>query len=251
LFIADSGNFRVHAFIPPFADGMDATLAIGQADLLGSEAAVASRTSVGFPVDVAFDQNGNLWVVDLGNSRVLRFPSPFSTGMEADLVLGQVDFVSGSPSLTESGMNNPLGVALDVNGDAFVADAANSRILEFKTPLFSVMSASVVLGQTDFTSGGGNTTRSGLNVPVGLSFDSSGNLWVSDNNNNRVLKFAQPFTIGMNASIVLGQADFFSNVAAAPGKNNLHGPYGIAVDGSGDVFVADSSNIVCLNSSCR
>ncbi len=70
-----------------------------------------------------------------------------------------------------------------------VVDTGNNRVLEFVAPLFTGMAASLVIGQSSFTSSGSATTQSGLHNPEGLAFDSSGNLWVAENSNNRVLEF--------------------------------------------------------------
>lgn len=242
LFVADSGNFRVHVFLPPFSDGMDPSLVIGQDDLDGCDASAPSQDTIGFPTDIAFDPSGNLLVVDLGNSRVLRFPTPFSLRMNADLVLGQNDFTSGNPNLSEGGLSNPLAVVVDGSGKVFVADAGNSRILEFLPPLASGIDASVVIGQVDFGSNASAAGQSGLNVPSGLGLDPSGNLWVADNNNNRVLEFVPPFTTGMKASVVVGQGNFTSNLAPPPAPSSMNGPYGVAVGVSGELFVADANN---------
>jgi hypothetical protein len=83
-------------------------------------------------------------------------------------------------------------------------------VLEFKLPLSSAMEAKVVIGQVDFTHGASGSGQNQLFNPQGISLDKSGNLWVSDASNNRVLEFQPPFTTGMNASLVIGQPDFNS-----------------------------------------
>jgi hypothetical protein len=73
-------------------------------------------------------------------------------------------------------------------------------------------SATLVIGQKDFTSGTIATSQSGLYDPGGTSFDSSGNLWVPDWANNRILEFRTPFANGMVASLVIGQSDWHWHV---------------------------------------
>jgi hypothetical protein len=84
-------------------------------------------------------------------------------------------------------------------------------------------------------------TQSGFNSPRGLGFDGSGNLWVADLNNNRVLMFTPPFSNGMNANLVLGQPDFISSFANTA-ENGFSGPYALAFDSLGDLWVPDNLN---------
>jgi hypothetical protein len=76
----------------------------------------------------------------------------------------------------------------------WAADHYNNRVLEFSAASLVAdgLAASVVLGQTSFTASGGATTQSGLSGPSGLASDSSGNIWVADNFNSRVLEFLTP-----------------------------------------------------------
>jgi hypothetical protein len=80
--------------------------------------------------------------------------------------------------------------------------------LEFVPPFANGMSASLVLGQADFTTSTRATTQSGLSGPEGITFDGGGNLWVADGGNGRTLEFTPPFSSGQNASLVLGVANF-------------------------------------------
>jgi hypothetical protein len=80
-----------------------------------------------------------------------------------------------------------------------------------------------------------------LCYPSDLVFDNSGNLWVVDNNNNRVIEYAPPFTAGQSASLELGQPDFNSK-SLGSGAAGLNYPWGIAIDGAGHVWVSDGLN---------
>jgi secreted PhoX family phosphatase len=114
------------------------------------------------------------------------------------------------------------------------------------------MDATLELGQpsgTAFTSGianNGGLSASTLSGPAALAFDSSGNLWVADNGNNRVLKYSAPFANGMAAVAVLGQGDFTSNSSnqgnASPSATSLSAPQGLQFDSDGALWVGDSSN---------
>ena len=239
LWVADSENHRVLEYKPPFTNGMAAVLAIGQEDLNSGNAneggLAPTDATLLAPFGLAFDPAGNLWIVDHGNCRVLEFKPPFTTGMAASLVLGQADFAHGAPdaggSVGTNTLNEPLGANFDRSGNIWVADALNNRVLEFQAPFTTDMNASLVLGQVDFTHGMANQggtvrTSATLNNPHEVTFDSSGRLFVSDSGNDRILMFAPPFSNGMHAGLVIGQADFASAVTATTAAG-MNFPFGM------------------------
>lgn len=240
LWIADKYNNRTLMFKPPFTNGMAASLVIGQPDFTTN---TASTSQSGFhgPQSLSFDAAGNLWVTDQRNNRILMFKPPFINGMLASIVIGQADFTHSSATTTQTGLSNPAGLGLDTSGDLWVADFNNYRILMFKPPFTNGMLASLVIGQTTFTTGIAATTQTGLRGPYGLSFDASGNLWVSDAANNRVLKFNAPFTNGMPASLVIGQPDFTSSAPALT-QTGFDFPTSSVLDALGNLWVVDASN---------
>ena len=208
LWVSDYSNSRIVEFKPPFTSGMAASVALGQPDLNSSNCST-SATELCTPWEgLAFDKKGNLFVGDYGNCRIVEYQAPFSTGMAASIAIGQPDLNSSGCGTTASTLDSPLGLAFDSSGNLWTGDYSNSRVLQFKAPFTTGMSASLVLGQADFTSSGSSTTASGLSSAYDVSFDSKGNLYVADTGNSRTLVFSAPFSSGMNATTVLGAADF-------------------------------------------
>jgi NHL repeat-containing protein len=237
LWAGDFNANRILKFVPPFSDGMNASMVIGQTDFTSTSAAT-SATGLNLPQFFTFDASGNLWVADYANNRVLMFPAPLSTGEAATLVIGQTDLMSGGSGTTQSTLAAPFGVAFDPDGDLWVADSVNNRALEFVPPFSTGMNASVVIGQQNFTSSNSATTQTGLASASDVKFDSAGRLYVADPNNHRVLIYAPlsmpglpKFTNGMGASIVIGQQDFTSNGAATT-ASGLAGPLGVTISGT-------------------
>jgi streptogramin lyase len=231
-------------FVPPFSDGMNASLVIGQANFTtngGSSGIPASQSNMNNVVGVAFDGSGDLWAGDFTNNRILEFVPPFTDGMNATLVIGQTDFTSTGAATTASGLNLPQFFTFDATGNLWVADYANNRVLEFTKPLSTGESASIAIGQTDLTSGGSGTTASTLSAPFGVTFDSSGDLWVADSVNNRALEYVPPFSTGMSASVAIGQADLTSS-ASATTQDGLASCSDVKFDSSGKLYVADPNN---------
>jgi uncharacterized protein (TIGR03437 family) len=234
----------------------------------------------GAAVDMSSGAQGPLYISDTGNNRVLgwRSATSFANGAAADAIIGQRDrytTFSQGPAVSGSGFNSglygPTGLAVDMLGNLYVADAGNNRILRFPRPFDqkdSVKLPDMVIGQSNFTSGSPATSDKGLatNVSgsvfrVGLAFDkldasgrptADANLWVADAANNRVLRYPSAAlragTNGPAADLVLGQPDFVTNkiptAAAGVDPRTMHEtavqPSGIAFDQAGRLFVADA-----------
>jgi hypothetical protein len=239
LFVADIGLCRVSQFKPPFSNGMNATLVLGQPDFTTPPVCNASGTSVGAPSAVKVDGRGNVWVSDIANSRIVQFNPPLSNGMAASLVIGQPNLTSsgcnqgGTPTASTLCVGLPSGLAFDSAGNLWVADTINNRVLQFRSPFSNGMAATVVLGQPNFTSmiPSMPPNAASMLLPARLAFDSAGYLWVADMQNNRVLQFRPPFSNGMSAAQVLGQADFAHNLplqgGTSPTASTLVTPMGI------------------------
>ncbi len=232
-------GFLPNAF--SFANGEAASLVIGQTDYTTGTPGDTSAKLHG-PVDTAFDASGNLWVVDFTNNRVLEFAkgTGFVNGEVASVVIGQASFTADTEVANQSGLYGPYAIAFDSSGNLWVADEYNNRVLEFAYPFSNHEAASVVIGQASFTSNTAATTSTGLSLPSGLAFDPSGNLWVADYSNNRVLEYplGTGFTNGETASVVIGQASFTSS-SHTLNSTGLELPVIIKFDDSGNLWVAD------------
>lgn len=203
-------------------------------------------------VGMATDAEGNLYVPDSRNHRVLKYNSPFTTDTIADEVWGQVDFAGNGCNLTggigggfggaapqptdtslcfHSTTTAGAGVALDAQGNLWVADGGNNRVLRFsQTETGISKTADLVLGQPSFTTGGDwsyGATLNKLNAPSAVRVHGDGTVYVADTGNNRIIKYTPPFTHGMDGSVFL-----------ATGISN---PIGIELDADGQgLWVMDN-----------
>jgi len=182
------------------------------------------------------DSAGNLWVADVLNHRVLKYISPFTTDNIADEVWGQASFTENECNRDGGYFNIPAsqptantlcfaaiyaggaGVTLDSGGNLWVADGGNSRVLRFPNISGTISkTADLVLGQTDFTTGGdysGGSNLDEFNTPTSLGFDSAGVLYIADAANTRILKYTAPFTNGMPGVVFIDQNDFIGGIAS-------------------------------------
>lgn len=254
LYVADTSNNRVLRFEPPLTD-TTADAVLGQPDLTSSTR--TNGAGISFAHRVAVDPaSGRIFVSDQSNNRVLSWPDApdFANGQPADLVIGQADFTSslqngGEPGINAGGFSAPTGLAVDDDGNIYVADLGNRRVLVFLAPLTSGMAASLVFGQGgDLTTGvsnkGGRSADS-LASPVDVALDGAGNVYIVDGGNDRVLEYDTPLTTDTTADRVFGQAGAFDTGDANKGgisADSLNAPGGAAVDGQGTLYVSDTLN---------
>ena len=221
-----------------------ADLVLGQA-VFTSSGSACTQNGLNYPSGVAIDaSSGRVYICDTNNNRVLWWNNAVSliNGKNADGVLGQYNFTANASTCTQTGMNQPYDAYVDGSGNLWVADTNNCRILKFINPSTNGQSAVLVIGQPNFTSSAVNCTEQGMTAPVGIAIDSSGNLWVVDDGNNRVLEFVPPFnTFGSSAALVLGQPDFTSHAGTCT-QTGMFWPVGLRVDNSKNIWVTDYNN---------
>jgi len=259
LYVIDSSNNRAVLYdVNSITDGENAVGLIGHNNGSGTPDYTnadfyntpISSAGMSIPEQMALDPNHHhLFVTDRYGYRVLVYNLDSNNTLldnNPDYVIGQSNFTSTNTTTNQSNTYSPTGVVYDANHDLiYVADYGHHRVLAFDAANISNgMNASKVLGQANFTSGGAQTTQSGMYYPARLSFDPANNLlYVADYLNNRVLVFdVNSITNGENAVNVLGQANFTSNSSGST-QGTMYNPGGISLDSAHNrLFVADSSN---------
>ncbi len=256
ILVFDSGNNRILGF-SNYALNKTPDIVLGQPSMTDSGTAngdntrylnptastlallpypeVASTLEAPRQGQMATDTAGNVYIVDLNNNRVLKYNDPFTTDTVADEVWGQSDFTSrqshcGQPNYEISAstlcteFNNGTvfgvfmaGVEIDPDGNLWVTDTGNNRILRFPMVNGAIAkTADVVLGQSNFTSraerSSFDTSLTAMRRPIALKFrPSTGELYVMEGETAgeaRVTVFMPPFSTAMSASREFGRAQF-------------------------------------------
>ncbi|MBN1822708.1 MAG: NHL repeat-containing protein [Endomicrobiales bacterium] len=162
----------------------------GQPDLNTNTPNNGNTKGIGYPQGACLDASGNLFIADTGGNRVLYFTrASFSIWDYAEAWIGQPLSYVRSPDCTQNKMDGPTKPFIDADGDLWVADTGNNRILKFVPPFASGMDASEVFGQPDYDTPNSGLSQTEFNTPTDVLFDHHGYMWVVDSLNNRVLRF--------------------------------------------------------------
>ena len=228
VYIADTGNHSVRVMATP---GSVATYA-GSRGVEGSANGTGSAALFSYPYGVAVDGSGNLYIADSGNNMIRKATSA-----------GAVVTLAGSPGLPGSadglggsaGFTDPSGVAVDAVGNVYVADTGNSTIRKISAggAVTTLAGTAGVAGSSDGT---GAAAR--FNAPRGVAVDTAGNVYVADTENDTIRKI----TAGGTVTTLAGVAGQTGSGDGAGGSARFNAPYAVAVDGSGNVYVADFNN---------
>ncbi len=247
LFVSDDLRNRVLRFasVAALESGAGAEAVFGQANFSGEDAATTAQRMRN-PSGLAMDGYGNLWVVDQGNRRILRFNNAAqrASGTGADGVLGQQSFTANdSPARSASTMSSVRTVAVGSYGQLWASDG--NRVLRFDDARNKGNGAAAdgVIGQNSLTGNSSQVLDAYHFYAQGIAADAGGRLWVNDYPNHRLLRYdyAAGKANGAAADGLLGQNDFHTNNNGGFSADGVY--YGtMLAEPHGRLWVADSNN---------
>lgn len=251
LFVVDNQNHRILRFdnAATIATYSPANAVLGQANFT-SRLARTTQDGLRDPKGISFDANGNLYVADEDNHRVLRYNNAVAkpNGATADFVLGQANFTTSTVRSTSQNSFNESRDVLIVGDRLYVGDVLNNRILRFDNISTLVSgsnpNANGVFGAPNFTDPTPGLSNTELQTPRGLAYhDATDRLYVADQANHRVVWFNNPGTASVApvAAGVLGASDFTDGTLGRT-ERELFNPRGGFVDGFGNLWIAEASN---------
>ncbi|MDL1973176.1 MAG: sugar-binding protein, partial [Deltaproteobacteria bacterium] len=232
LYIADTFN---HCIRKVDTSGIITTVA-GDGTLGYSGAGgPADQAELNWPDDVTVDGSGNLYIADTINCCVRKVDtSGIITTVAGDGTRGYSG--DGGPA-TQAKFYDPHGVAVDASGNLYIADRRNHCIRKVDT---SGIITTVAGDGTDGYSGdGGPAAQAKLDFPRGVAVDGSGNLYIADTDNDRIRKVD---TSGIITTVAGDGTYGYSGDGGPAAQAELKRPYGVAVDGSGNLYISDMNN---------
>lgn len=245
LYIADSQNNRVrmvdrNGVITTFAGNGSSSFGGGPRSF--NDGGPAINGLLHLPSGVAVDKSGNVFIADTGDNIIRKVtPDGIINTFAGDGYAGFYDKDDNTqdtipPNAIDSEFNKPSDVAVDGSGNIYIADTTN-QVVRKVTP-----EGGITMFAGDATAGfkgdNGAATSAGLIAPTALAVDSGGNVFIMSNGDGRIRKVD---TKGIITTVAGNGVPGFNDGAASGAQFNF--PTGIAVDGSGSVYVADSLNL--------
>lgn len=203
----------------------------------GNEGPTADK-ALHTPQGMAVDASGNLIVADGGSNRIHVINSETGS-IEILAGSGRRGYGGDGGPATAAVLNTPTHVAVDSTGRIYLTDSGNRRI-RVVDPVTGVITTLAGSGREGYGGDGGPATRALLNRPRGLAVDASGNVFFADWGNHRV-RVIDPATGGIETFAGSGERGYGGDSGPAV-EASLDGPFDVAVDSAGRVYVADAGN---------
>ncbi len=216
LYVAEAGGHRVRKIS---AGGIITTVAgTGEAGFSG-DGGPASVAQLNAPYGVTADLFGNLYIADLGNSRVRKVAQDGTISTVAGggtLAPGGADEGKAATSIA---LSSPRNVVADYNGNLYISDFAGQRVFELRTD--GTLTTIAGTGTAGYSGDSGDATMAQLNFPTGVAIDYQGSLYIGDSQN------------GVVRRVAAGVISTFGQVTT---------PTGMTFDQLGNLRVADAAS---------
>ena len=235
LYIADSLNQRIRKVD---AAGAISTVAGDGTRGYGGDGGAAVAAQLDFPRGVALDGAGNLYIADSLNQRIRKVNAAgVITTVAGD---GTEGYGGDGDAALAAQLNRPFGVMPDGAGNLYIADTGNHRIRKVNAAgRISTVAGDATRGYGGYGGDGGAALAAQLNSPIGMALDGAGNLYIADAGNHLIRKVD---TAGVITTVAGSGTAGFSGDGGAAVAAQLNSPAGMALDGAGNLYIADAGN---------
>jgi sugar lactone lactonase YvrE len=236
VYISDTGNQRVRKV--DHSTGVISTVVGNGVASFAGDGGLATLAELNFPRAVAVDTTGNLYIADTANNRV-RMVNPSGT-ITTFAGTGTAGYSGDGGPATAANMNQPRGLAIDASSNVYIGDTGSNRVRRVDHASGNITTVAGN-GKAGLTGDGHAATSAELNFPFGLALDAAGYLYIADANNQRIRVVDTRGNIDSVVGTCGGVAGFSGDGGPASAAH-VNFPYGVAVDGFGDLFIADVDN---------
>jgi sugar lactone lactonase YvrE len=232
IYIADSGNHRIRKVTTA---GIISTVAGNGTGGYSGDGGLATAGRLSFPQGITVDSAGNLYIADTFNHRIRKVTT---AGIISSIAGNGTSGYSGDGGLATAGqLWFPQGVSIDSAGNLYIADSGNNRIRKVTTA--AKISTVAGEGGEGWSSDGEQATVAQLNDPSGVSVDSTGNLYIAERGNNRILKVS---TKGKISTVAGNGTTGYSGDGGSATMAQLFKPIAVAADSADNIFITDQGN---------
>jgi len=233
------------------ANGLDATFTTSACPVItapgdiftlaggGIDDNIAATLASIYPNGVTVDSAGNLYIADYSNNRIRKVAA--DSGIITTVAgNGNAAFAGDGGAATSASLNNPRGVTVDGDGNLYIADTNNYRIRKVAAGTGIITTAAGKGLPQQFSGDGGLATLASFKYPVEVTVDSAGNLYVADSMDHRIRKVAADS--GIITTVAGNGTGTFAGDGGAAASASINSPYGVTVDGAGNLYIADKNN---------
>jgi len=233
VYVGDSINMLIRKIT---SAGVVTTLAGGNGGV-GAVDGTGAGAKFDQPKGLAIDSADNIYVADSQNDAIRKVTSAGVVTTIAGSTLSVSGFVDGTG--TSARFTRPTGIAVDSAGNLYVGDTDNNAIRKITSAGVVTTLAGSSTGLSGYVNASGTAAR--FTQPIGITLDSSGNLYVSDSTNSAIRKVTGAGVVTSIAGAITRISGFVDGIGF---NSRFNQPYGIATDGNGHLFVGDYGNNV-------
>ena len=232
VYIADSGDNKIRMVT---STGIITTIAGTGTVGSSGDGGAATSAQLNNPIGVSVDISGNVYIVDQRNQKIRMVTS---TSIITTLAgTGAAGNNGDGGAATSAQLNNPNGVSVDIFGNVYISDTYNHKIrMVTSTYIITTFAGAGIYGGSG---DGGAATSAQLAYPSGVSVGVSGNVYIVDGGNRKIRMVTSTGIITTFAGTGVWGS---SGDGGAATSAQLYGPYGLSVDISGNVYIADQYN---------
>jgi len=236
VYVADYNNNRIRKVAS--GTGIITTVAGNGIQGFSGDNGPATSASLYSPSRVAIDSSGNLFIADTTNHRIRKVA--IGTGIITTVAgIELPGFGGDNGPATSASLYWPTGVIFDSSGNLYIADYGNHRIRKVASGT-GIITTVAGNGTAGFSGDGGAAIAASLYRPSEVIVDSSGNLYFAEYYNQRIRKVAS--ATGIITTVAGNGIQGFSGDNVAAASASLNNPWGVAIDSSGNLYIADAWN---------